>query len=112
MDVKHTDPGTEGSLENNLIDRGRRRALARLGLAAAAVYTAPTLLSLTPARASSSSGGGNGGSSGGGNSGPSGGGSSGPSGNSDPTQPSAASAPTSPSSSDSDEPPILPDNGS
>ena len=104
MDVKHTDPGTEGSVESNLIDRGRRSALARLGLAAAAVYTAPTLLSLTPARASSSSGGGN--------DGPSGGGSSGPSGNSDPTQPSAASAPTSPSDSDSDAPPILPDNGS
>ncbi len=88
MDVKQPDPGIEGSLENNLFDRGRRRALARLGLAAAAVYAAPTLLSLTPARASSS-GGGNGGS-GGGNSGPSGGGSSGPPGNSDPTQPSAA----------------------
>jgi hypothetical protein len=95
MDVTNTKLGTSVPPENENIDSDRRQALARLGLAAEAVYAVPTLLSLTPARASSSSGGGGGGGS--------------ASGGTDPTQPSAGTEPTSPS--DSDDPLILPENG-
>ncbi|MBF0356309.1 MAG: hypothetical protein HQL43_13835, partial [Alphaproteobacteria bacterium] len=42
-------------------DLGRRRALARLGLMMAAVYTAPLLLNLNQASASGGGGGGGGG---------------------------------------------------
>lgn len=56
MDVKNTNTGTSVSCENEVIDSGRRRALARLGLAAAVGYTVPTLLSLTSAHAGSSDG--------------------------------------------------------
>lgn len=99
-------------------DLGRRRALARLGLTAAAAYAAPTLLSLTAAKAKDGDSGGgddNSGPGGGDNSGPGGSGgddNSGPSGNnSTPTSPSGpddngsdlmdATQPTSPSSDDS-----------
>lgn len=56
MDVKNTNTGASVSCENEVIDSGRRRALARLGLAAAVGYTVPTLLSLTSAHAGSSDG--------------------------------------------------------
>ena len=67
MDVKKTNTGTTVSCENENIDGGRRQALARLGLVAAAGYAVPTLLSLTSAHADSS--GASGGNGGGGNSG-------------------------------------------
>jgi hypothetical protein len=66
MDVKITNTGASVACENEAVDSGRRRALARLGLAAAVGYTVPTLLSLTSVHAGSSgaSGGGSGGSGG------------------------------------------------
>ena len=66
MDVKNTNIGTSVSCENEVIDSGRRRALARLGLAAAVGYTVPTLLSLPSAHAGSSDGASGGGGGGGG----------------------------------------------
>jgi len=69
----------------------RRRMLARLGLMAGTIYTAPTLLHLTPAHASGASGGS------GGSSGPSS--SSGPSASSGPSSSSGPSTSSGPSSS-------------
>ena len=66
MDVKTTNTGASVACENEVVDSGRRRALARLGLAAAVGYTVPTLLSLTSAHAGSSGASGGGGSDGGG----------------------------------------------
>ena len=104
MDVKKTNAGTPVSSENENIDSGRRRALARLGLVAAAGYAVPTLLSLTSAHADSSgaSGGGSGGGdSGSGSSGASGSdsgsGDSDSGGGSTPTEPTAPTEPTTPS---------------
>jgi hypothetical protein len=51
--------GTSG--ESDRIDCGRRRALALLGLTAAAVYSAPVLLNLHPALAQGDGGDGDGG---------------------------------------------------
>lgn len=47
MDVKNLVPGSKAKAgKTNGIDRRRRRALARLGLASPGAYVAPTLLSL------------------------------------------------------------------
>jgi hypothetical protein len=47
MDVKKLVIGKECTAgRTGTIDRGRRRALARLGLASAGAYVAPTLLAL------------------------------------------------------------------
>ena len=63
------------SIENDKPALTRRHMLARLGLAATALYAAPVMLQLSHAHASGASGGGSGGSGGsgrGGGSGPSG----------------------------------------
>lgn len=45
---------TDGKDDDDGPRLGRRRMLARLGLAAGAIYAAPVMLSLSPARASTS----------------------------------------------------------
>ncbi len=53
FDVKVLENNTAGSGSTIGAPRfNRRRALAKLGLTAAAIYVAPTLLALTPAGAS------------------------------------------------------------
>jgi len=95
MDVKKTT-------ETEVIDSGRRNALARLGLAAAVAYAVPTLAPLTAKASSSDGGSGGGGDSGGGSGGDSGGGSSSDSGSSESggaTTPTQPTTPTTPSDS-------------
>lgn len=100
MDVKNTNTGTSVSCESEVIDSGRRQALARLGLAAAVGYAVPTLLSLTAHASSSDSGSGGGGDSGGDSGGASG--SSGDSGSDDSGGGETPTQPTTPSSSSDD----------